>query len=63
VGPGEILYAFEVDDPATYTSVWKGEMPLKADTGPIYEYACHEGENDIAEILAASRRKDAAAGR
>ena len=61
VGPRELLYAFEVDDPATYTQVWKGEMPLLADRGPIYEYACHEGETDVAQILAASRRREAAA--
>jgi len=61
-GPRELIYAFEVDDPATYTAVWKGEMPLLADAGPIYEYACHEGETDVAQILAASRRREAAQG-
>jgi hypothetical protein len=37
VAKDEILYAFEVDDPANYTAVWKAEMPLLADPGPIYE--------------------------
>ncbi len=55
----QILYAFEVDDPATYTQVWKGEMPLNADTGPIYEYACHEGDRDLEQFLAAARRREA----
>jgi hypothetical protein len=57
----QILYAFEVDDPANYTAVWKGEGPLDADTGPLYEYACHEGDRDLEEFLAAARRRDAAA--
>jgi hypothetical protein len=57
----QILYAFEVDDPATYTQVWKGEMPLNADTGPIYEYACHEGDRDLEQFLAAARRREAEA--
>ena len=57
----QILYAFEVDDPATYTQTWKGEAPLNADTGPIYEYACHEGDRDLEQFLAAARRRDAAA--
>jgi hypothetical protein len=61
VARDEILYAFEVDDPATYTAVWKGEMPLVSDSGPIYEYACHEGERDLEVFLSAARRKDAAA--
>jgi hypothetical protein len=57
----QILYAFEVDDPANYTAVWKGEEPLDADAGPLYEYACHEGDRDLEEFLAAARRRDAAA--
>jgi hypothetical protein len=59
----EILYAFEVDDSVNYTAVWKGEMPLVADTGPIYEYACHEGDRDVEQFLTAARRREAAAGR
>jgi len=58
---GQILYAFTVDDPANYTAVWKGEMPLNADAGPLYEFACHEGDRDLEEFLAAARRRDAAA--
>ena len=61
IAPGQILYAFEVDDPANYTAIWKGEMPLNADSGPIYEYACHEGDRDLEEFLSAARRRDAAA--
>jgi hypothetical protein len=64
VAKDQILYAFEVDDPANYTAVWKGEMPLVADTGPIYEYACHEGDRDVEQFLTAARARDrAAAGR
>jgi len=62
VSPTQILYAFEVDDPANYSAVWKGEEPLDADTGPLYEYACHEGDRDLEEFLAAARRRDAARG-
>jgi hypothetical protein len=60
LSPSQILYAFEVDDPANYTAVWKGEAPLDADAGPIYEFACHEGDRDLEEFLAAARRRDAA---
>src|SRR5205814_26015 len=43
VSPSQILYQFQVDDPATYTQAWKAEMPLNAAKGLVYEYACHEG--------------------
>ena len=59
--PRQILYAFEVDDPATYTQVWKGEAPLDADSGPIYEFACHEGDRDLEQFLSAARRREATA--
>jgi hypothetical protein len=54
-GPREIRYAFEVDDPATFTEVWKGEMPLKPDKGPIYEFACHEGNYSMPLMLQVAR--------
>ncbi|HEX3888617.1 MAG TPA: hypothetical protein VHW05_14065 [Phenylobacterium sp.] len=54
-GPHEIRYAFEIDDPATFTEVWKGEMPLKPDKGPIYEFACHEGNYSMPLMLQVAR--------
>jgi hypothetical protein len=59
VSPTELRYAFEVDDPANYTQVWRGEMPFVRDKGPINEFACHEGNYAVADILAAARRADA----
>jgi hypothetical protein len=60
----EILYEFSVDDPLFYTQTWGGEMVLNAKSGPIYEYACHEGNYSVPGILAGSRvfeAKEAAA--
>ncbi|MGZ6037302.1 MAG: hypothetical protein ACXWKR_01440 [Phenylobacterium sp.] len=51
----QILYEFSVDDPATFTKVWKAEMPMWATKGPIYEYACHEGNYSLPNILAGAR--------
>ncbi len=59
VSVGQILYEFEVDDPATYSSTWRAQMPLNADNGPIFEFACHEGNYGLSDILAAARRADA----
>jgi hypothetical protein len=53
--PSEILYQFSVNDPATFTQVFKGEMPMRAAKGPIYEYACHEGNYSLPNILAGAR--------
>ncbi|WP_293678980.1 hypothetical protein [uncultured Phenylobacterium sp.] len=55
---GEILYAYVVEDPATYTQAWRGEMPLHATTAPILEYACHEGNYALSNILAGGRTAD-----
>lgn len=58
VGPREILYEFSVDDPDVFSQVWKGEMPLLAAEGQIYEYACHEGNYSLPSILSAARQED-----
>jgi hypothetical protein len=63
-GRDEILYRFEVVDPTSYTQTWRGEMPLRASPGPMYEYACHEGNYALTNILAGARAKERqAAGR
>jgi hypothetical protein len=59
VSPTQILYRFQVDDPATYSQVWKAEMPMNAAPGPVYEYACHEGNYALPGILAGARKADA----
>ncbi len=58
VGPDEILYEFAVDDPRHYTQVWRGELPLRTAEGRIYEYACHEGNYSLANILRGEREQD-----
>jgi hypothetical protein len=54
--PGEILYAFAVDDPSLFTQIWRGELIFTASSAPIYEYACHEGNYSLSNILAGARR-------
>ncbi|MGH6966213.1 MAG: hypothetical protein ACREE0_17150 [Phenylobacterium sp.] len=63
VGPGQIKYAFTVSDPKIYTAPYSGEVALNATKGPIYEYACHEGNYALPGILAGARlqEKEAAA--
>lgn len=60
-GPDAILYAFTVEDPATFARPWRAEMPWRPATGPIYEYACHEGNYSLTNILGGARVEEAAA--
>lgn len=55
VDANTILYRFTIDDPATFSRPWTGELPLVAASGPIYEYACHEGNQALIDILAGAR--------
>ena len=52
----QLFYAFEVNDPVYYTRAWRAEMSLNAIKGPVYEYACHEGNYAIVGILGAARQ-------
>jgi len=61
VAPAEIVYAFSVEDPGLYTSVWRGEASVKASKDPIYEVACHEGNYSMAGVLAGARQDEAKA--
>ncbi|HVI32577.1 hypothetical protein [Phenylobacterium sp.] len=55
VSPTQILYRFTVEDPATYVAPFTGEVAMNATKGPIYEYACHEGNYALEGILAGAR--------
>ncbi len=54
----QILYEFAVDDPEVFTKVWRAEIPMRAAKGPIYEYACHEGNYSLPNILAGARAEE-----
>jgi hypothetical protein len=56
-GADQITYEVTVDDPATFTKVWTVGVPMKQDHGQtqIFEYACHEGNYGLANILSAAR--------
>jgi len=46
-----LLYRFEIDDPTAFTQPWKGELTMARSSGPIYEYACHEGNYALSNLL------------
>ena len=64
LGPDTLDYEFTVTDPGTFTRPWSGSLPMMRIEGPIFEFACHEGNHGLRNILAGSRADErAAAGR
>jgi hypothetical protein len=59
-GPDEILYAFTLEDPTLYSQPWRAEMVFRPAPGRLFEYACHEGNYGLPDILLAARRDEAA---
>jgi hypothetical protein len=55
----QIKYAFTVEDPAVFTQTWRGEIPMTVTTEPTFEYACHEGNYGLTNILAGARYEEA----
>ncbi len=53
-----VIYEFTVEDEGSYTQPWTAMMPLRRTDGPLYEYACHEGNIGMHGILAGARQKD-----
>ena len=58
VGPDTIDYKFTIDDPGAFTRAWTAELPFAATAGPIYEYACHEGNYALLDILTGARAEE-----
>ena len=56
--PNTIFYQFEVRDPTAFTRSWKGELTMNRATGPVYEYACHEGNYAMPNLLKNFRLAD-----
>jgi hypothetical protein len=59
----EIVYQFTVDDPKLYRQPWTAELSFYPSGGPVFEYACHEGNYAMTGILAGARREEAEAAR
>jgi hypothetical protein len=57
-GPDTILYKFTIDDPSTFTRPWSGEVPFARMEELIYEYACHEGNYALSNVLSGERNRE-----
>ena len=70
VGAETLEYEFTMEDPGMFMRPWTARIPLTTDqasrgvtTGPLYEYACHEGNYAMTGTLAGARAIDRVASR
>jgi len=61
VSPTELGYVFSITNPARYAQTWMGEVAFHPANGAIYEFACHEGNYGLANMLAGARHLEATA--
>jgi hypothetical protein len=62
VDDNTIKYEFTVSDPNSYIRPWSAMVPMSRIPGPLFEYACHEGNYALTNILAGARAKEKAEG-
>ena len=53
-----LLYQFEIDDPTAFTQPWKGELTMARSSSRIFEYACHEANYSLENLLRGYRAGD-----
>ena len=51
-----MIYEFTIKDPNNFTRPWTAVIPFRRTEGPLYEYACHEGNYGLYGIMAGARR-------
>ena len=56
-----LLYEYTIDDPESFTRSWKAMFPMRKTEGPIFEYACHEGNYGMFNLLTGARAQEKAA--
>ena len=49
--PGTLLYQFTIDNPTAFTRPWSGELTMTRSDGRIYEFACHEANYSLENML------------
>jgi hypothetical protein len=57
-GPDTLLYRFTMEDPSTFTAPFSGELPFNRINERLYEYACHEGNHAMSNILSGERARE-----
>ena len=60
VGAETLLYEYTVDDPQSFTAPWSAVIPMQKTEAPMFEYACHEGNYGMFNLLAGARAQEKA---
>ena len=53
-----LLYRFTIEDPETWERPWTGEYPWVQSSEQMYEYACHEGNHALENVLRGARANE-----
>ncbi len=53
-----INYEFTMDDPSAFSKSWTAAIPMTKTEGPIFEYACHEGNYGMTNLLSGARAEE-----
>ena len=60
VSDGTLMYDVTIEDPNAWDRPWSYRIPMQQNPMPLFEYACHEGNYGLTNILAGAREKEAA---
>ncbi len=58
VAEDTLAYSFTVEDPGTWDRSWTAEMPMQRTRGPLFEFACHEGNFGLYNTLVGARLEE-----
>ena len=65
IDDGALLYEYTVEDAESFAQPWTAVVPMTRTDGPMFEFACHEGNYGLTNILSAARseeRREASSG-
>ena len=58
IAPQVVSYEFTIEDPSTFAGKLIAVIPMSKVSAQLYEYACHEGNYGMANMLRTARRRD-----
>ena len=61
VGEDRLVYEYTIDDPESFAGPWTAVVPMTRNPLPMFEYACHEGNYGMLNLLRGARAEDAEA--
>ena len=60
VGPRALVYEFTIDNPTVYTAPWTVRLPMTKTGDKLFEFACHEGNYSLPNMLRGARFEERA---